>query len=246
MQSTDKQILIVEDNKRHMDRACDILEQLEDVVIFKADNCADAYRYAMEYSIDLFIVDIILEKTKNGDMSGMTFADNIREIERYKATPIIFTTSLEDPKLHAYAHLHCYQYFDKYYREDEFKEAVQFTLKNYTAKKEREYIYFKTNGIVCQVKINDIVYIDNKISTLSIYCKDGEIVEAPYKSTKQLILELGSTKFLKCNKSEIVNCDYVKFADYSNYLIKLKEDFGELKIGRRILKSFKEGFENRI
>ena len=42
MQSTDKQILIVEDNKRHMDRACDILEQLEDVVIFKADNCADA------------------------------------------------------------------------------------------------------------------------------------------------------------------------------------------------------------
>ena len=89
MQSTDKQILIVEDNKRHMDRACDILEQLEDVVIFKADNCADAYRYAMEYSIDLFIVDIILEKTKNGDMSGMTFADNIREIERYKATPII-------------------------------------------------------------------------------------------------------------------------------------------------------------
>ena len=79
MQSTDKQILIVEDNKRHMDRACDILEQLEDVVIFKADNCADAYRYAMEYSIDLFIVDIILEKTKNGDMSGMTFADNIRD-----------------------------------------------------------------------------------------------------------------------------------------------------------------------
>ena len=187
-----------------------------------------------------------MEKTKNGDMSGMTFADNIRKIERYKATPIIFTTSLEDPKLHAYAHLHCYQYFDKYYREDEFKEAVQFTLKNYTAKKEREYIYFKTNGIVCPVKINDIVYIDNKISTLSIYCKDGEIVEAPYKSTKQLILELGSTKFLKCNKSEIVNCDYVKFADYSNYLIKLKEDFGELKIGRRILKSFKEGFENRI
>ncbi len=55
MQSTDKQILIVEDNKRHMDRACDILEQLEDVVIFKADNCADAYRYAMEYSIDYLL-----------------------------------------------------------------------------------------------------------------------------------------------------------------------------------------------
>ena len=70
-----------------------------------------------------FIVDIILEKTKNGDMSGMTFADNIREIERYKATPIIFTTSLEDPKLHAYAHLHCYQYFDKYYREDELQRS---------------------------------------------------------------------------------------------------------------------------
>ncbi|MFQ6931962.1 MAG: hypothetical protein ACLRR3_13355 [Eubacterium sp.] len=75
-------------------------------------------------------------------MSGMTFADNIREIERYKATPIIFTTSLEDPKLHAYAHLHCYQYFDKYYREDEFKEAVQFTLKKlHSEKGKRIYLF---------------------------------------------------------------------------------------------------------
>ena len=82
MQSTDKQILIVEDNKRHMDRACDILEQLEDVVIFKADNCADAYRYAMEYSIDLFIVDIILEKTKSVPFNGTRWSGRTGSAEK--------------------------------------------------------------------------------------------------------------------------------------------------------------------
>ena len=60
MQSTDKQILIVEDNMHSMDKACALINRIDGVFIHKAENSEQAYRYALEYHIDLFIVDIIL------------------------------------------------------------------------------------------------------------------------------------------------------------------------------------------
>ena len=241
MQSTDKQVLVVEDNQYSMKRICLILKEIDGITIVKATNSGEAYKYAMEYAIDLFIVDVILDSTKEADISGMTFADNIRKIDRYKMTPIIFTTSLADPKLYAYANVHCYQYFDKPYKEEEFKEAVLTTLQMKIKKYEKEYVCFKINGIIFPIKISDIVFIDNKITSLCIQCVQGDVINAPYKSSRQLLLELNSNKFLKCNKSVIVNVDYIHFVDYNESVIKLKDNFGEVKIGRRILKSFKDG-----
>lgn len=110
MQLIYKQILVVEDNKYSMNRICSILKEIEGITVIKAENSGEAYQCAMEYSIDLFIIDIILDSTKEADVSGMSFAETVRKMEKYKMTPIIFTTCLEDPELHAYAHLHCYEY----------------------------------------------------------------------------------------------------------------------------------------
>ena len=113
MDSLDKQVLIIEDHDESMDKICQLMDKFEDVVILKAQNSDIAYRYAMEYSIDLFIVDIILKTTEYADISGLKFIEAIRTVDRYKFTPVIVTTSLEDPKFHAYAHLHCFRYFEK-------------------------------------------------------------------------------------------------------------------------------------
>lgn len=241
MQSTDKQILVVEDNKYSMNKVCSVLKEIEDVTIMKAENSGEAYKCAIEYAIDLFIIDIILEPAKEADISGMTFADMIRKMEQYKMTPIIFITSLEDPKLHAYTYLHCYQYFKKPCDTEKLKQAVFTTLQMKINRYEKEYVYFKIDGVVYPVKINNIIYIDNKVTSLCIRCINGEVIKAPYKSSRQLLLDLNSNKFLKCNKNIIVNIDYIESIDYCNSIVKLKGSIGEIKIGRRILKSFKEG-----
>lgn len=240
MQSTDKHILIVEDNKYSMDRICHMLKELKGITIIKATNSGEAYKYAMEYSIDLFIIDIILEPTKEADISGITFADNIRKLDQYQITPMIFTTALEDPKLHAYTKLHCYHYFEKPIDMDELKEAVVKTLQMKIKKQEKEYVYFKINGIIFPIKINRIVYIDNKVTSLRVKCSNGEEINVPYKSSRQMLLELDSNKFLKCNKSMIINMDYVEYIDYNQSIVQLKDDYGQVKIGKRLLKSFKE------
>ena len=97
MNTSDKQILIVEDNNKNMEKLCEVLKDIKDVYIHKAKNSEQAYRYALEYNIDLFIVDIILNTKVFADISGLKFIESIRSINGYKFTPIIVTTSLEDP-----------------------------------------------------------------------------------------------------------------------------------------------------
>ena len=58
-------------------------------------------------------MDIILNISVPGDVVGIKFVENVRKIKKYEFTPSIFTTSLEDADLYAYAQLHYYRYFEK-------------------------------------------------------------------------------------------------------------------------------------
>ena len=116
-----KTILILEDNVREMERLVKIVrEQGAQNEVICAVNLEQAYHMAMEKSIDLFLLDIILDPRTSGDASGMKFADHIREVERYHFTPIIFISGLEDPSLYAYSDVQCYSYIEKPYDPDRF------------------------------------------------------------------------------------------------------------------------------
>lgn len=241
MQSLDKQILIIEDNKRCMEKACELISKIDGVFIHKAENSEQAYRYALEYHIDLFIVDIILNINIPGDVAGTKFVESIRKIERYKFAPIIFTTSLEDADFYAYAQLHCYRYFEKPYDNEEFVKIVKETLDFKTAKEESRYYNYKKDGIYYTVKVENIVYFQINSYSVFIHCADGTVIEAPYKSSKLILLELNSERFIKCNKNTIVNADFVENTDAVNRYIKLRNGHGTLELGLRLKRSFLEG-----
>ena len=241
MQSSDKQILIIEDNRRSMEKACALINQIDGVFIHKAENSEQAYRYALEYHIDLFIVDIILNTNVPGDVAGTKFVESIRKIEKYAFTPIIFTTSLEDANLYAYAQLHCYRYFEKPYDNEEFISVVKEALRFKTIKEESRYYNYKKEGIYYAVKVQDIVYLQNNKYNVFIHCADGTVVESPYKSSRHILLELNSDRFLKCNKNTIVNVDFVANTDSINRYIELVNGYGTLELGARLRHGFLEG-----
>ena len=65
-------VLILEDNRQILN----VLEKLvlsvaEDEKVYVTDNVGEAYKIAMEISIDVFMLDIILYGDKKGDTSGM-------------------------------------------------------------------------------------------------------------------------------------------------------------------------------
>ena len=148
-----KTVLIVEDNVRSMEMLVKIIENLRtDVEIKTASSQEAAAILAMKYNIDLFMLDIILNASNPGDVSGMKFAEHIRTLKKYKYTPIIFITALEDPELHAYSDLHCYYYVEKPYDAEKVSSVISEALEFPAAHKEPQNVFFRKDGILYKKK----------------------------------------------------------------------------------------------
>lgn len=77
MKNIKKKILIVEDSEYYMNLVTDSLINIENTILYKAENISEAYRIAMEKNIDVFIVDVVLDTKVLGDVSGIVFVDRI-------------------------------------------------------------------------------------------------------------------------------------------------------------------------
>ena len=235
-----KTILVLEDNDNNREMLLKIIADLDMKIDLKeTSNQKDALDVAMKYNVDLFLVDIILDSSIPGDVSGMTFAENIRMVQKYKYTPIIFVTALEDPGLHAYSDIHCYYYIEKPFDPVNASKMILEALKVPKEKADDHNVYFRKDGILYKKNISDIVYIENSRSGLVIYCTNGNL-KLSYRPNKLLMNDLHSGKFLRCNRYNIVNTDYIEEIDTVNRYIKMKNAGELLEIGIAFKKKFLE------
>ena len=233
-----KTILILEDNAREMEHLVKIVAKMElEITVKCASNLEQAYHMAMENTIDVFILDIILEPRVSGDASGVKFADNIRGVERYRFTPIIFTTSLEDPNLYAYSDIHCYSYIEKPYDTDIVCAVITEALNMPLEEQGGDNLYYKSRGSLHKLSKDQIIYIENNRSGRVVHTTSDERFMA-YKPCKKILAELGSEKFVQCNRYVIVNKDFIDTVDSVNRYITLRGCKEPLEIGVVYKKSF--------
>lgn len=236
-----KKILILEDKEENVRYLMKVIEDMgKEIEIYETTQTGKAYEIALEKNIDVFLLDIVLKPEKPGDMSGMVFADRLRQVEKYKFTPIIFLTALGDPELHAYKELHCYGYLTKPYNKEKLTKLLEEALTFEQYKEENKNIYFKKEGIFFAKKIKDIVYIKSSAGKMFIKTTKDEL-EISYKSNSQVMKELDSENFIKCNRSVVVNKDYIESIDSTNRYIQLKDGYGTLEIGTILKKEFLKG-----
>lgn len=240
-----KNILIMEDNPKWLDKIRTLAASVNmEVEVFATTELQEAHHFALEYGIDLFIIDIILDIRVSDDTSGMDFADQIRQIEKYRFTPIIIISSLEDPKLYAYSNIHCYQYIEKPYDEDKTREVIEEALKMPLKKnREREYIYFRNNGILYGVRTDQIIYIQTNVVQTCIHTIHETVKISPY-SIKNIFAKLDSDSFLQCNRNMIINENYIEYIDSSNRYIKMKNVDTLIGIGPVLKKRFLQEINN--
>lgn len=235
-----KNILIVEDSKAALTRLQQIIEEIDrEVEIRVASNSREAYQIAIQYTIDVFLVDIILDVRAKADVSGIEFADKIRSIDKYAFTPIIFTTSLEDPKLYAFTNVHSFAYLEKPYSTQEAKRVLTKALEYTTQRETDRNLFFRKEGLLFSVQIMDIVYIETYFHNLKIQTMD-EVMEMPYRSIKKLVEEIESKDFLRCSRNTLVNAKFISYFDIANRYLILKQDFGQLQIGQKYMKNVRE------
>ena len=233
-----KTVLIVEDNIRNMEMLVKIIENLEEEIMIKrATNLEEASSMILKYNIDLFMLDIILDPDNSNDASGMKFAEHIRTFQRYKYTPIIFITALEDPQLHAYSELHCYSYVEKPYDANKVSAVILEALAFPKAGEESRSVFFRKDGILYKKKISEIVYIENSRRGQIVHCTNGNL-KLPYKPNKKILEELGSDKFVQCSRYVIVNKDFIDKIDIVNRYIELFSLKEQIEIGESFKKNF--------
>ena len=222
-----KTVLIVEDNVRSMEMLVKIIRNLRtDVEVKTASSQEEAAVLAIKYNIDLFMLDIILNSSKQ-----------IRSFQKYKYTPIIFITALEDPELHAYSDLHCYYYVEKPYDVEKVSNVISEALEFPVVHNEPQNVFFRKDGILYKKEISEILYIENSRAGQTVYCTNGNL-KLPYKPNRKILEELASDKFIQCSRYHIVNRDYIDRIDTVNRYIRLKGLKTQIEIGNSYKKSF--------
>lgn len=233
-----KHVLIIEDNRASMDALVELTRECDSTsVIYCATNSAMAYKYAMENRIDLFLIDIMLDNRVQNDVSGIIFADKMRQQERYKFVPIIFVTALEDQAMSAFHKLHCYSYIEKPFDFDIVRKTIQEALQ-YPTKDERKdkNFYYRKDGILYSVEMDRIIYAETYRRVLKMRLLD-EILEIPYMTCSSLLEKLNSQNFLQYSRNGVLNRKYIDYIDYTNRYIRMKNG-DTLELGSVMKKKF--------
>jgi len=233
-----KNVLIVEDNRASMEALVELTRECDSTsVIYCASNSAMAYKYAMENRIDLFLIDIMLDNKVYNDVSGIFFADQMRQQERYKFVPIIFVTALEDQAMAAFHKLHCYGYIEKPFDFDRVRKTIGEALKcPIRDERENQYFYYRKDGILYSIETERIIYAESYMRVLSVHLSD-ETIEIPYMTCNSLLEKLNSEEFLQYSRNGILNRNYIDYIDETNRYIKMKNG-SMLEIGRVLKKRF--------
>ena len=227
----DKKVLILEDNLQTAQALAAILKENERKITIRYTSCIqEAYRVSIEETIDVFIIDIILQTTKPGDTSGIKFAAAIRRIEKYYFTPMFFITALADPKLYAYRDLHCFGYIEKPFSKEQVKKLLAEALHYKTKNPEDSNVYFRKDGILYSVKLSQVVYVQVQHHRMQIVT-EKDTLEIPYKTIKSFLQETDSPNFLQCNRYIVLNQNYIEYIDLNNCYIKMSGQKELLEIG---------------
>ena len=170
----------------------------------------------------------------------------MREIDKYKLTPIIFVTSLIGGEADLLKTIHCYDYIEKPIDEQKVMQIVEEVLtRGEKSSKLPQRIYFRNDGIIYPVDVADIRYVVYQNRTLHVYDGD-ECIEVPNFPLKHFLEQVQDEVFLIPIKGTAVNIAYIEAVDYVNQFVKLKEITKQISMGSVLKRTFRKEYEEYV
>lgn len=200
-------ILVLEDEKSQRDVLVRIIEKnFLDSRVYSSESLAKARKLLKEKKFDLFLLDIEVL-----DGSGIDFAKEIRKIDKYKLTGIVFITANLIHMLEAFKEIHCYDFLIKPYNEKNVLDIIKlFENNNDSIEKEGKYVMFNIEGaITTKVYVEDIIYIEYDNRSCKVRTKN-EIVLVKGSGLSKILKEISSDEIVQCHKAFAVNKKYIE------------------------------------
>ena len=240
-----KTVLIIEDDKDQLEMLAQLVLSVdENAMIYRAQNEKTAYKILMEQTIDVFLVDIILDPGKPSDTSGVRLVEKVRKVTRYMFTPVIFVTSLEDPSMYCFTDLNCIGYIEKPFDPERIRKLLSRAL-NYSTLREKEVsLTFRRDGVLYPVDLKKIVYMESESHVLAVHLSNHTTLEIPYKTCKQILEEVDADCLVQCSRKTVVNRNFVSSVDIVNRYITFEDNLGRVEIGLTYKKKMIAEFGN--
>lgn len=233
----EKAVLIVEDEMEQLNMLRQLVLSVNRLAdIYAVQNAVEAYKILMGKTIDVFMVDIILDKERQGDTSGFQLIEKLRKIPKYMFTPVIIVSALEDPAFYAYTDLNCLGYIEKPFDPERIMKLLGKAFCYTTCRREDYAISFRKNGILYPVRVKEIVYLESINHVMHIHLSNRSCLKVPYKTCRQILREADGDSLVQCSRSTLVNRKYVLGVDIVNRLIIFKDNLGRADIGVTYLK----------
>lgn len=217
--------------------------QLHNLNIFQTNNYSEACEKILNFTIDIFFIEDYIPHEHSESIMGFQLMKKIRQIKKYRFTPIFFFSKLENSILYAYHEFHCFSCLEYPFNKEKFSNDFNLAIAYLTPREDHHDIYFKQNGIFYHFPINTIIFIKCQRLRILLARYKNKLEMYSYHSCKQLLETLDSIHFIQCAKGTIVNQKYIKSIDESTHQIKLIGTNEILIIGHNFRKSFYEAIE---
>lgn len=241
-----KTVMILEDNPDTLRYLGSMVKRISpEIEVLMFSSMEGVFDAAMNSRIDLFLVDIILDQSSgSGDTSGLGFVEKIRGVQKYEFTPVIFITSLQDPKFYAYNNLQSFRFIEKPIDTDEVEKTIRKALRYSDNSLYDPTIFFRRDGIIIRVQSSEILYVESNLHKLYVHLTNGCEEVIPYKTCKWIMNEVGEDIFLQCSRNAIVNRHYIDNVDLVNRYIQLKPTGDLVEIGVTYCEKLEKEFGN--
>lgn len=243
-------ILILEDDCIQLKTLSEIIKQSSDMYqVYETTNTMDAINIAKQQRIDLFFLDINLVNE-----SGLKFALQIRKIESYRLTWIIFVTIYREYMISAFKKIHCYDYILKPYNKEDIQRKTNLLLSDSreqvsVTKIMEKYIIAPIKNIQVKIFVNEIIFVEVYIRTSIIHTINGSFT-IDYLSLKKLNSMINDKDILQSHRSYLVNIKYInkieKTNDKTSYKIYFYNTDKTALLGNNYKKCIMDRFNNVV
>ena len=238
-------VLVVEDEKIHLEDILITLEELEHECVGSTDDAMDALELAEQHRPDVVIQDINL----NGKISGIQLAKKMMQL--YKV-PIIFATSYLDVNIMNDAlDIKPVTYLIKPIQTGDLQAALimaqRFKVDNETEINTAEltdivddFIFIKVGVKLQKVNFNNVLFVqtDAKNYCTIITCDDKKY--SIRNSILNLLSIFPSNNFLQIHRAYLINLQFVDSYNEAEQCIVIKKY--DVPVGR----TFKEKIQQRF
>lgn len=231
-------VLLVEDDLNIQELFKSVIEELkEPVKLFTSESSNKALQIATENLIDIFILDIQLS-----DYKGTQLAKQLRDMEIYAYTPMIFATALAGEELQAYRELKSFHFLIKPFTKVEIQQVLIDVITYKKRMKERTKKFrMEQKGFILELDLEKILYFESfgkkiEIHVITVDMEEKTEVISGY-SLKQLREMTENDSFIQCHKSFIVNQKYIHKIDKANSIIQLTVWNREIPVGKKFMEN---------